>query len=171
MLRVRVTCSNYLCFNFEKFTPGLTKKIWVKIVFPHLRAKIWENLATISCSFAFSLSRPSFFLPLLNNKVGTTDFFTSTLPLFQMIRSFPYRISSSRFVLWLFTATVLDAFTEMSEVNHPSFPGCLVCLIFSNYCFVIRKNFYYLLPITYYVSLSLIPASCLQFCVSLSGYI
>ena len=46
-------------------------------------------------------------------------------------------------------ATVLGAFTEMSEVNHPSFPGCLVCLIFSNYCFVIRKNFYYL-PITYY---------------------
>jgi hypothetical protein len=134
----------------------------VKIVFPHLRARIWENHATISCSLSLSLSRPSFFL--LNNKV--TDFFT-----FEMIRSFPYRISSSRFVLWLFTATVPCAFTEMSEVNHPSVPGCLVCLIIA---LLFEKTFiaYYclLLPITYYVSLSLIPASCLQFCSSLNIY-
>jgi len=133
-------------FFIKIITPGLTKKIWVKIVFPRLRAKIWENHATISCSFAFSLSRPSFssiikWVPLTFHLHAS----------FQMIYSFPYRISSSRFVLWLFTATVPGAFTEMSEVHHPSVPGCLVCLIFSNYCFVIRKNFYYLAITTYYL--------------------
>ena len=101
--------------------------------------------------FRFSLSRPSFFFFFLNNKVGTTDFFTPTLPFKWFIR-FPTGFRRRVDLFWLFTATVPGAFTEISEViNHPSVPGCLVCLIFSNYCFVIRKNFYYLAITTYYL--------------------
>ena len=121
------TSKKCLTFFFIKIiTPGLTKKIWVKTVFPHLRAKIWENHATISCSLVL--------LPLLNN-----NFFTSTLPLKWFVR-FPtgFRRVDLCSGCLLLTATVPGAFTEMSEVNHPSVPGCLVCLIFSNYCFVIR---------------------------------
>ena len=93
-----------LRFNFEKMfnifikiiIPGLTrtKKIWVKIVFLHLLAKIWENHTTISCSFAFSLSQPAFLL-LLIKWVPLT--FSPPRSL-SNDSSFPYRISS-RFVL------------------------------------------------------------------------
>ena len=91
-------------FFIKIIIPGWTKNKWVKMGFPHLRAKIWENHATISCflfllfaSFSSIATISLFFL------IITTDFFTSRLP-FKWYVCFPtgFRRVFTRFVLLLF---------------------------------------------------------------------
>jgi len=137
--------------------------------FPHLRAKIWENHATISCFLFllrfFLVHRHDFFI-LLNNYHWL---FHLQAP-FQMIRSFPYRISSSFHsicALVVFTANLLCQAHLLKWVKiiiHPFLAA------WYDYFSVISALLFEKTIITYNVSSSLILASCLHFCVSLSEY-
>ena len=152
-------------FFIKIIIPGWTKNKWVKMGFPHLRAKIWENHATISCFLFLVASFSSIATISLFFFIITTDFFTSSL-LFKWYVRFPtgFRrfFTSSICALVVFTATVPGAL----KIIFPPFLAA-----WYDYFSVISALLFEKTIITYYVSLSLILASCLQFCVSLSGYI
>ena len=135
--------------------------------FPHLRAKIWENHATISCflflvtSFSSIATISSFFFMI------TTDFFTSRLPFKWYVRfptGFRRFFTSSICALVVFTATVPGAL----KIIFPPFLAAwydyfsvISALLFEKTIITCNVSFYHRY---------LLLASCLHFCVSLSGY-
>ena len=139
------------------------------MVFPHLRAKIWENILFPFSRF-FLLDRRLIGIFVFVRIVRWVPLFFHLHAPFQMIHSLPYRISSSfksfkhAKSICALLPSVPGAFTEMSEVNL-SVPGCLlVCLIFSYYyCFICYSK--RLLPI---ICVSIIDTCfvCLHLCVS-----